>query len=245
MDARSRLSAAFLLLLTLAAVGCGNPVGEAARALGAAKDGKETAAANEANESLGERVKPPFAVQGELEGLLLVWFDAEGVHTAQKRSEIPEASRERVRIDSLSTPPEQRLDPERVYVADLRAPAADGSYVVREAPRAWFDAQVDARKPPPEAEPALATASTDVVIYKAAWCGVCRKAAQFLRQRGVPFVEKDIEKDSAAQAEMLTKARAKGVAPTGVPVIDFRGELLLGFDQARLSELIDRYGNAL
>jgi glutaredoxin len=78
----------------------------------------------------------------------------------------------------------------------------------------------------------------DVVIYKAAWCGVCKAAAGFLKQKHVPFVEKDIEKDPAAAAEMRRKASAKGLHPTGVPVIDYHGELLLGFDQQRLSQLI-------
>lgn len=241
MHVVSRCRALVELLCSLLAVGCGNPVGDAAKI--ATESAGNAQPGSAAHGGISEPVKPPFAVRGELEGLLLVWFDREGVHTAQKRSEIPEASRERVRIDSLSIAPELRLDPDHVYVADLRAPAADGNFAVHRASRDWFDAQVDKVNPPPKVEPA-AVPSAEVIIYKAAWCGVCRKAAQFLRERQVAFVEKDIEKDSAAHAEMLQKARAKGVAPTGVPVIDFRGELLLGFDQGRLSQLIDRPRNA-
>jgi hypothetical protein len=37
---------------------------------------------------------------------------------------------------------------------------------------------------------------------------------------------------------MQRKASAKGLHPTGVPVIDYHGELLMGFDQRRLSQLI-------
>src|SRR5690606_10354384 len=66
----------------------------------------------------GEPVEPPFEVRGEAEGLLLVWFDEEGLHTASRRSEIPEAHRDAVRVDDLSLAPEERLDPELVYVAD-------------------------------------------------------------------------------------------------------------------------------
>jgi glutaredoxin len=180
-----------------------------------------------------EPVKPPFAVQGEAEGLLLAWFDDKGIHTATKRSEIPEARRAHVRVDSLRAAPDARLDPDELYVADLRTAAGDGHYAVRKASRAWFDSQVDREKPvPPEQK------ADDVVIYKAAWCGVCKSAAGFLKQKHVPFVEKDIEKDPAAAAEMRRKATAKGLHPTGVPVIDYHGELLLGFDQQRLSQLI-------
>jgi glutaredoxin len=181
----------------------------------------------------GELVSPPFAVRGELEGLLLVWFDEQGTHSAARRSEIPEARRSTVRIDSLAVPPEQRLDPEHVYVADLTREAGAG-YPVRKRPRAWFEAQVQALRPSP-----AQTASADVTIYMASWCGACRSAAAFLRSRDVAFVEKDVEKDPTANDEMLRKARAAGKTPRGVPVIDFRGNILLGFDRGALERLID------
>lgn len=185
-------------------------------------------------------IKPPFDVNGELDGLLMVWFDAEGLHTAQKRSEIPEAQRGSVRIDSLNVAPDARLDPEHVYVADLRKPGADGNYPVQKATRSWFDAQVDQAKPQP-----AATEDASVIVYKASWCGACRSAAAYLRSRHVEFVEKDVEKEPGANEEMLRKAQAKGLRPRGVPVIDFRGEIMLGFDQARLSTLIDRLPKAI
>lgn len=186
-----------------------------------------------------EAVKPPFPVSGELDGLLMVWFDAEGLHTAQRRSEIPEAQREVVRIDSLNVSPEDRLDPDLVYIADLRSPSADGNFPVQKAARSWFDAQVDRAKPVPAVDDA---AEGGIVVYKASWCGVCRSAAAYLRSRHVPFVEKDVEKDRGANEEMMRKAHAKGLRPHGVPVIDFQGEIMLGFDKPRLSALIDRYG---
>lgn len=216
---------------------CGNPTGAAAEA--AAKAAAEAKGGHEPNAVL-EPVRPPFPVQGELDGLLLVWFDAQGVHTAQKRSEIPEAQRAQVRIDSLNAAPDARLDADHIYVADLRKPDASNNYPVSKASRNWFDAQVDRAKPQP-----AASSEAAVVVYKAAWCGVCRSAASYLRSRHVEFVEKDIEKDPAASQEMLQKAQAKGLSPRGVPVIDFRGEILLGFDQARLETLIDRYSKAI
>jgi glutaredoxin len=213
---------------------CGNPTRASQPSEGAKADNAE------APPGALEPAHPPFAVKGELDGLLLVWFDATGIHTAQKRSDVPEAQRAHVRIDSLNVAPDARLDADHIYVADLRAPASDGSYPVQKAPRAWFDAQVDAAKPQ------LATAGdSDVVIYKASWCGVCRSAASYLRARHVSFIEKDVEHDPGASDEMMRKAQAKGLSPRGVPVIDFRGEIMLGFDQARLEGLIDRYGKAI
>jgi glutaredoxin len=84
-----------------------------------------------------------------------------------------------------------------------------------------------------------------VVVYKASWCGVCKSAAKYLQSRHVEFVEKDVEKDPAANAEMLRKAHDKGLSPHGVPVIDFRGEIMLGFDQARVAALIDHYAKTI
>jgi glutaredoxin len=185
------------------------------------------------------KVTPPFAVRGDLDGLLMVWFDAEGLHTAQKRSEIPEARRAQVRIDSLNVAPDERLDPELLYVADLRSPGSDGTYPVQKASRSWFDAQVDREKPKPVVD------ESSVVVYKASWCGACKSAEAYLRSRHVPFVEKDVEKDPGASQEMQRKAQAKGLTPRGVPVIDFHGEIMLGFDQQRISALIDRYAKPI
>ena len=65
-----------------------------------------------------------------------------------------------------------------------------------------------------------------------------KEADRVPRQEGVAYVAKDIEKDPAAAGELQQKARAKGVATGSVPVIDVRGELMVGFDRARLEKLL-------
>ncbi len=196
----------------------------------------------------GELTTPPFEVRGEAEDLLLVWFDDEGLHTASRRSEIPEAHRAMVRVDDLSLPPEERLDPELVYVADLRR-AEGGSYPVRRMPRATFDARVSeasgrptepatAADEPGEPAPAQADASAGVVLYGASWCSACRSAAAFLRSRNVEFVERDVEREPGAREAMLRAAQRAGVRPNGIPVIDFRGRVIQGFDRGALERAI-------
>lgn len=76
--------------------------------------------------------------------------------------------------------------------------------------------------------------SNDVILYMTTWCGYCRKARAFLNARKVFFTEKDIEKDPEASKELAQKAARAGVKPQGVPVIDVRGKLVLGFDQNAL-----------
>jgi glutaredoxin len=222
--------------LLLAAFACGNPApGDPARTAG------DPGAAPGATTEPAQAVTPPFAVRGELDGLLLVWFDADGAHTAPRRADIPEARRSAVRVDSLGVPPEKRLDPEHVYVADVRQPRADGSYPVHLRTRAWFEAQVEAARGAVAVAQPAPEATAGVTVYMASWCGACRSAAAYMRSRNVAFAEKDIEKDAQANAEMLQKARAAGKTPRGVPVIDFRGHIVLGFDQQQLDHLIDKY----
>lgn len=202
----------------------------------------------------GELVTPPFEVRGEAEGLLLVWFDGEGLHTASRRGEIPAERREMVRVDDLGAAPEDRLDPELVYVADLRRAGANGGYPVRRMPRATFDARVAAATevaheegeaqlaeadPGPAGDPGVGgSEGGDVIIYGASWCGACRSAASFLRQRQIAFVERDVEREPGAREAMLRSARAVGLSPSGIPVIDFRGQIIQGFDQAALERAI-------
>jgi glutaredoxin len=210
-----------LLSLTLA---CGNPEpgSSVAKALA-----QKTAA-------LGEAVRPPFEVRGEAEGLLLVWYDAQGdAHPANKRAEVPEESRARVRVDALELAPDERLDPAFVYVADLREAGEGGLYPVRKVGRDALEASLVSARPAQ-----VAASASDVIIYGASWCGACKQARQFFEHKGVPFVEKDIEKEPGARGEMMAKAKAQGVNTGGIPVIDVKGTLVGGFNAARIDQLL-------
>lgn len=184
----------------------------------------------------GEPVTPPFRVAGEVEGLLLVWFDATGPHTASARKDIPLERRQHVRVDSLALAPEARLDSEWIYLTDLRTPAPDGSFPVRKVRRAAFDQAIERAQVGAEEPGRVST--EDVILYGAAWCGACRQAERYLRERGIPFVEKDIEKDPAARRELSEKARRAGIAASGIPVLDVGGTLVQGFDRAALERLL-------
>ena len=87
-----------------------------------------TAAASGASE--GEPAPAvPFEIRRDTADLTYFWFDARGnAHAVTQMSEIPEANRDNVRVDPAR--PEQRA-PGWVYIADLRAPAADGHFTVR------------------------------------------------------------------------------------------------------------------
>ena len=55
---------------------------------------------------------------------------------------------------------------------------------------------------------------------------------EFLRQKNVAFTEKDVSQDDQAFEEVMRL----GVAATPVTVID--GEVIIGFNRARLEELL-------
>lgn len=60
----------------------------------------------------------------------------------------------------------------------------------------------------------------------------CVRVKEFLSRRGVEFTERNVVEDEAALAEL----EKLGVFTTPVTVID--GEVVIGFDQARLDALL-------
>ncbi|MCK6549407.1 hypothetical protein L6R52_26425 [Myxococcota bacterium] len=154
-----------------------------------------------------------------------------GFATATSIAAVPEGSRGTVVVTDLSLTPEQRQAGRYVYVADLRAPRADGTYAVAVASRYGFEAKLTGTS-------SVAASGAGVVVYSASWCGVCQRAKQVLRQLGVPFVEKDVEASRSAAEELAAKARRAGIQPSGVPVIDVAGVLLQGLDERTLESVL-------
>lgn len=72
-----------------------------------------------------------------------------------------------------------------------------------------------------------------VTIYTTPTCGYCYQAKQFLKRQGVSFVEKNVAADRKAAMEMV---RLSG--QQGVPVISVGGQVVVGFDQPRLMQLL-------
>lgn len=198
----------------------------------------EQAAATAVAATEGEVVTPPFAVTGNCDGLFLYYIDEQGVHAVEHRADVPEARRDRVRVESPRLAPEDRLDEDSVYIADLRQPGADGKYVVRSVPRDSFDAWVDQATGHDDDQ--VVAAGDPVIIYGASWCGACHSLEAYLDSIGVAHVDKDIERDAGAREEMQHKARAAGVNPSGIPVVDIDGTILEGFDRARVDQLLAR-----
>mgnify|MGYP001237092444 FL=1 len=92
------------------------------------------------------------------------------------------------------------------------------------------------QKPPPVG------AVCQVVVYGTSWCGYCTKTKDLLKSKGVSFLDKDIEKDAGARGEMEAKMAKAGLKSGGVPVIDFCGRIIKGYNEGLLTELCENQG---
>lgn len=181
----------------------------------------------------GAALPEPFTFGADTSQLLLSVLDEQGQPVnAERPDEIPPALRARVMVVDLARSPEQRQADRFVYFADLTRPDTDGRYTARPMSRY--------RRLAPASGGPLAGADGSVVIYSAPWCGFCKQAKAYLRERGVVFLERDVEASAAAQRELDAKLRAAHAAGGGVPVLDIGGQLVLGFDRARIDEALAR-----
>lgn len=68
-----------------------------------------------------------------------------------------------------------------------------------------------------------------VTIYSADWCAFCHHAKIYLDQKGIKYIEKDVDSDRAIAQESMDKS-----GQTGIPVIDINGTIIVGFDRPRI-----------
>ncbi len=203
-------------------------------------------------------------VRADTQGLLLTWIDDKGdFHVETNVGDVPMMGRDAVRVVDPGDQATQQMSEDDVLVVDLRQPGADGTYPVRTMTRTSFEAMAVARREkagptlantgPAAAPSASSTGSgpgsdpsrsvrAPVVIYGAEWCGACHDAARYLRHKGIPYVDKDVEKDPGAAREMQQKLAKNGLNAGSIPVIDVRGKVLVGFNPADIDAAL---GDAL
>src|SRR5918911_1163745 len=72
-----------------------------------------------------------------------------------------------------------------------------------------------------------------VTVYSTPTCPWCRRAEEFLSQRGVPYTKVDVSADPQAAQEMVRRSGQQGV-----PVIAVDDQIVVGFDRPRLERLL-------
>lgn len=70
-----------------------------------------------------------------------------------------------------------------------------------------------------------------VVMYSTEWCGVCKKAERYFRQKGIPFRKRDIDKSSSARKQY------DRLGGRGVPLILVGKKRLDGFSPASFEQI--------
>lgn len=74
---------------------------------------------------------------------------------------------------------------------------------------------------------------SSIVIYTTPTCGYCKAAKAFFQENGKPYTEYDITKDGVRAEEAVKKS-----GQMGVPVIDIDGQIIVGFDQPKISRAL-------
>lgn len=72
-----------------------------------------------------------------------------------------------------------------------------------------------------------------VTIYSTPTCHFCHAAKDFFTEHHIEFTDYNVASDLTKRQEMIQKS-----GQMGVPVIDVGGELIVGFDEDRLRELL-------
>ncbi|MEO8903826.1 MAG: glutaredoxin domain-containing protein [Polyangiaceae bacterium] len=219
--------------------------------------GDDTGATPQSNEL------PPLEIKDDTPNLLLTWIDDKGdFHVVQKPSEVPKEGRDNVRV--VVTTREEGTG-KLVYVSNLNEVTPTGAYRVKTMTRAaWDELGAGKRKarlealapsavpapadsagmnaPAPDANngPRKAPASgISATIYGASWCKPCHDTARYLKQKGVTVIDKDIEENEVAAAEMRQKLARAGRSGSSIPVIDLMGQILVGFSPMALDQAIE------
>ncbi len=211
-----RWTSATLLILLVFSLGCDREESAATATEGAA------AVAPTLSEVTAERTDLMFRFRDEAGA----WQQVTSV------GEVPAGARAAVQVVDLARSPQERSAGRFVQIFDLRTPGTDGRYPGQIVPRDALEQSLAA------AAEAARPKHAPVVMYSAAWCGVCRKARSFMEKEGIAFTEKDIEKDQAAATELGAKAKRAGIPMGGVPVFDVGGQLMSGFDPETLMKAV-------
>jgi glutaredoxin-like YruB-family protein len=73
-----------------------------------------------------------------------------------------------------------------------------------------------------------------VTVYSTPTCSWCNTLKSWLRKNSVPFSEIDVSRDQNAAEELVRRSGQQGV-----PQTDINGQIVVGFDQHRLKELLE------
>ena len=71
-------------------------------------------------------------------------------------------------------------------------------------------------------------------IYSTATCHFCHMAKDWLTEKNIPFIDYNVGDDAARRKEMVEMT-----GQLGVPVIKIGDEVMVGFNQDQMAELLE------
>jgi glutaredoxin 3 len=72
-----------------------------------------------------------------------------------------------------------------------------------------------------------------VKLYTTPACPYCFTLREFLKENGVDFEEIDVSQDEKVRDDMIKKS-----GQMGAPVVEIGGEVIVGFDKAKITKLL-------
>ncbi len=74
----------------------------------------------------------------------------------------------------------------------------------------------------------------EVAIYTTPVCHFCQSAKEFFKDHNIEYTEHDVAADAEKREEMIEMT-----GQMGVPVIRIGDDVLIGFDEPKLKELLE------
>jgi len=183
-------------------------------------------------------------------GLIFTFFDHRGVLLSVEQIEmVPDIARAEVMV----TDPKHNLSGENVFLTDLRKKKKDDTYRVWQDTRGnWLDrvmpksSQLDQaaqaqiqkaqtkrrknrRRTRSTQQGQVAKEQPKIVMFSTSWCGSCKTARAYFSQRGLEFLELDVEKNPEAAQQMAQIQQRFNLKQGVVPLLIINGRPLQGF----------------
>jgi len=71
-----------------------------------------------------------------------------------------------------------------------------------------------------------------VLVYTANWCPWCQNVTNFLKKNKIKFKAYNVDEDKFAEESMRKSGQ------NGIPVIDIDGNIIVGFNEPKLREVL-------
>jgi len=73
-----------------------------------------------------------------------------------------------------------------------------------------------------------------VTVYSTPTCSWCNTLKNWLKKNGIPYTDVDVSKDERAAQDLVNRTGQQGV-----PQTDINGQIVVGFDQTKLKQLLE------